>query len=105
MRTKHVETVALLSRQKVDEHIYLDVNVADLPKTTRTTATYTEIKEYIWQKYGFKVSALYIAQTKDKCGLAKRDNYNIGEGKSKDLVCPAEKEKAILDAFRHFCMI
>ena len=104
-RTGHVETVVLLSRQKVDEHIHFEVNVADLPKTTRTTATYTEIKEYIWQKYGFKVSALYIAQTKDKCGLAKRDNYNIGEGKSKDLVCPAEKEKAILDAFRHFCMI
>jgi len=81
------------------------VNVADLPKTTRTTATYTEIKDYILQKYGFKVSTLYIAQIKDKCGLAKRDNYNIGEGKSKDLVCPAEKEKAIMDAFKHFGML
>ncbi len=104
-RTGHCETVVLLSRQKVDEHIHFEVNVADLPKTTRTTATYTEIKDYIQQKYGFKVSTLYIAQTKDKCGLAKRDNYNIGEGKSKDLVCPAEKEKAILDAFKHFGML
>lgn len=103
--TGHIETVVLLSRQKVDEHIHFEVNVADLPKTTRTTATYTEIKDYILQKYGFKVSTLYIAQTKDKCGLAKRDNYNIGEGKSKDLVCPVEKEKAILDAFKHFGML
>ena len=65
-------------------------------------ATYPEIKKYILDKYGFKVSSLYIAQIKDKCGLEKRENYNLGEGKSKELVCPPEKEKAILDAFKHF---
>ena len=57
------------------------------------------------EKYGLKVSSLYIAQIKDKCGFEKRDNYNIGEGKSKELICPPEKEQAIMDAFRHFGML
>ena len=30
---------------------------------------YEKIKAYVLEKYGFKVSSLYIAQTKDKCGL------------------------------------
>ena len=101
----HVETVVCLSRQKVDEHIYFDVNVADLPKTPRTTATYPEIKQYVLDKFGLKVSSLYIAQIKEKCGFEKRLNYNIGAGKSKDLICPPDKEKAILDAFKHFGML
>ena len=57
------------------------------------------------EKYGLKVSSLYIAQIKDKCGFEKRDNYNIGEGKSKELICPPEKEQAIMDAFKHFGML
>ena len=89
----------------MDEHIYFDVNVADLPKTPRTTATYPEIKQYVLDKFGLKVSSLYIAQIKEKCGFEKRLNYNIGEGKSKELICPPDKEKAILEAFRHFGML
>ena len=104
-RCAHVETVVCLSRQKVDEHIYFDVNIEDLPKTTRTTATYPEIKAYVLEHFGLKVSSLYIAQIKEKCGFQKRLNYNIGEGKSKDLICPPDKEKAILEAFKHFGML
>ncbi len=103
--TKHTETVVLLSRKDINERIKFDVNVEDLQGRASATATYSEIKEYILEKFGFKVSTLYIAQIKDKCGLAKRDNYNKGNGKSKDLICPPEKEKAILEAFKHFGMI
>jgi len=104
-RTHHVETVILLSRKDVYERIKFDVNVEDLQGRASSTATYSEIKEYILEKYGLKVSSLYIAQIKDKCGFEKRDNYNIGEGKSKELICPPEKEAAIMDAFRHFGML
>ena len=104
-RCAHVESVVCLSRQKVEEHIYFDVNIEDLPKTARTTATYPEIKAYVLEHFGLKVSSLYIAQIKEKCGFEKRANYNIGEGKSKELICPPDKEKAILEAFKHFGML
>ena len=104
-RTQHVETVVLLSRKDVYERIKFDVNVEDLQGRASSTATYSEIKAYILEKYGLKVSSLYIAQIKDKCGFEKRDNYNIGEVKSKELICPPEKEQAIMDAFRHFGML
>ena len=103
--TEHVETVVLLSRKDVYERIKFDVNVEDLQGRASSTATYSEIKAYILEKYGLKVSSLYIAQIKDKCGFEKRDNYNIGEGKSKELICPPDKEAAIMDAFRHFGML
>ena len=100
-----LETVVLLSRKDVYERIKFDVNVEDLQGRASSTATYSEIKAYILEKYGLKVSSLYIAQIKDKCGFEKRDNYNIGEGKSKELICPPEKEQAIMDAFKHFGML
>lgn len=56
------------------------------------------------ENYGFEVSSLYIAQTKDKAGIKERENYNIGEGKGVVPKCPPEKEKAILEAFKHFKM-
>ena len=67
--------------------------------------TYKNIKQWISDKYGFNVSTLYIAQVKDKVGLEKRKNYNIGSGEGKVLTCPTEKEEAIMDAFRHFNLI
>ncbi len=103
--TSHIETVALLSRQKVTEHIYIDVNIADLPKTTRTTATYPEIKAYIKDKYGLCVSSLNIAQIKEKHGFEKMENYNKGKDGHRVPKCPPEKEKAIEDAFKHFGML
>ena len=55
--------------------------------------------------YGLKVSSLCVAQIKDKCGLEKRLNYNMGENKSRVPKCPPEKERAIMAAFEHFNMI
>ena len=74
-------------------------------KDVKGFATYTEIKEWIKLEYGLKVSSLYVAQIKDKCGLEKRLNYNMGGNKSHVPKCPPEKEKAIMAAFRHFNMI
>ena len=42
---------------------------------------------------------------KDKVGIKERMNYNTGSGKNRVPTCPAEKEEAIMDAFRHFHMI
>ncbi len=73
--TRHVETCVLLSREKVDGHIDIDLDVEKL-ESKGGTATYTEIKNYIQDKYGLNVSNLYIAQIKEKAGLEKRKNYN-----------------------------
>ena len=103
--TTHVETVVCLSRKKVNDRINFDINIEALPDRVSKTATYAEIKAYVLEHYGFKVSSLYIAQIKDKHGIKERENYNIGEGKSKELICPPEKEEAITNALKHFNMI
>ena len=103
--TAHIETVVLLSRKDIHECIKFDVNVEDLQQRASATATYSEIRSYVLEKYGFKVSTLYIAQIKDKCGIKERENYNKGNGKTIDRICPPEKERAIMDAFRHYGMI
>ena len=76
----------------------------DLTKA-ESKATYAEIKEYVLDKYDFKVSQLYIAQVKRKHGIIERINYNIGEGKNRVPQVTLEKEAAIEDALRHFKMI
>ena len=88
-------------------YLYLDYEPKDneFLKGVKGCATYTEIKEWIKSEYGLKVSSLYVAQIKDKCGLEKRLNYNMGEEKSRVPKCPPEKEKVIMEAFRHFNMI
>ena len=98
------ETVVLLSDKKVDGHINIDLDVEKL-ESKSGTATYHEIKGYVEKKHGLNVSSLYIAQIKDKAGLEKQKNYNIGSGEGKVLTCPHEKEEAIMDAFRHFNLI
>ena len=101
----HVETVVLLSREKVDGHINIDLDVEKL-ESKSGTATYAEIKAYIEKKYGYKVSSLYIGQIKDKAGIKERKNYHTGSGKSSKVPnCPLEKEVAIMDAFQHFNLI
>ena len=98
------ETVVLLSDKKVDGHINIDLDVEKLEGKSGS-ATYAEIKAYILEKYGFTVPSNYIAQIKDKAGLKKRRNYHIGSGQGRVLICPPEKEEAIMDAFRHFNLI
>lgn len=105
--TRHVETVLLLSQQKPDDHIVVDLDLDELDATSaEMKATYDEIKAYVLEKHGLKVSSLYISQVKRKCGLEVGENYNLPKTEGQRVPqCPAAKEEAILDAFRHFKMI
>ncbi len=69
-------------------------------------ATYEEIKDYVLEHSGLKVSSLYIAQVKEKYGIIERANYNLPKSEnSRQPKCPPEKEEAIRDAMKHFRMI
>lgn len=82
--THHVETVALLSKLDVDKHISVKIELDELDLTSaESKATYAQIKEYILEKFGLKVSALYITQIKKKCGIELRENYNKSKKKNK----------------------
>ncbi|HGD2708009.1 TPA: 23S rRNA (uracil(1939)-C(5))-methyltransferase RlmD [Streptococcus agalactiae] len=105
--THHVETVALLSKLDVDKHIDVEIELNELDLTSaESKATYAQIKEYVWNKFELKVPTLYIAQIKRKCGIELREHYNKSK-KEKQIIpqCTPEKEKAIMDALRHFKMI
>ena len=105
--TGHVETVLLLSQRKPDNvvHVGIDLKPEDVT-VAESKATYAELKAYIEEKYGFKVSNLYIAQAKAALGIKERENYNKPKKtKGKTLVCPPEKMRAIQEALRHFKMI
>ena len=105
--TKHVETVALLSKLDVDKHIDVEIKLDELDLTSaESKATYAQIKEYILEKFDLKVSTLYIAQIKKKCGIVLREHYNKSK-KEKQVIpqCTPEKEEAIMDALKHFKMI
>ena len=105
--TSHVETVVLLSQQKPDDTIEIDLDLDELDATAaETKATYEEIKAYVWDKHHLKVSSLYISQIKRKCGLEVGQNYNLSKSENPKVPkCPPEKEAAIMDALRHFQMI
>ena len=107
VRTVHVETVVLLSKLKVNHHIEIELKMDELDLTSaESKATYDEIKAYVLDKYGLKVSQLYIAQVKRKCGIIERKNYNVSKKEdAKVPQCPPEKEAAIMDALKHFQMI
>ena len=130
-----METVVLLSQQKPDDVIEVEIESDELDLTTaESKATYKEIQEYVLKEHGLKVSNLYISQIKRKCGIEVGENYNLrkatrrmdcsqadsttaanlendnsqGMPKSEDSrqpQCPEEKEKAIRDALEHFGMI
>ncbi len=106
-RTAHVETVVLLSQQKPDDTIEIDLDLDELDATAaETKATYEEIKAYVWEKHHLKVSSLYISQIKRKCGLEVGQNYNLSKSENPKVPkCPPEKEAAIMDALKHFQMI
>lgn len=104
--TAHVETVVLLSQRRPDEHINIKFDLSELDITAiEAKATYQEIKDYVFDKFGLKVSSLYISQVKAKCCITERENYNKGDGKNRVPKCPKEKEDAIMDALRHFRMV
>lgn len=105
--TGHCETIVLLSKLDSKKYISVELSMDDMDLTSaESKATYKQIQNYVFKKFGFKVSNLYIAQVKGKCGIKERENYN--KPKKEDLkqpICPIEKEEAIKDAFRYFQMI
>ena len=105
--TSHIETVVLLSKLNAKQHIEVELNLDELDLTAaESKATYEEIKEYVLEKFGLKVSSLYISQVKRKCGLDVGQNYNLSKKEdAKVPQCPPEKEAAIMEALKHFQMI
>ena len=87
-------------------HINIDVDVEEMVQDKRGLATYEQIKDYVLEHSGLKVSSLYIAQVKQKCGIIERENYNKPKSEdAKQPQCPPDKEKAIKEALTHFGMI
>ena len=105
--TVHVETVVLLSQQKADDHIEIEINLDEIDATSaETKATYAEIRDWVQEKYGFHVTNLNIAKVKQKHGINERENYNEAKSEnSRQPGCTEEKAKAIEDAMKHFQMI
>ena len=106
-RTSHVETVVLLSQQKPDDTIEIDLDLDELDATSaEMKATYQEIKDYVLKEFGLKVSNLYISQVKRKCGIEVGENYNLPKSENPRVPqCPKEKEDAIKAALKYFAMI
>ena len=106
-RTRHVETICLLSKLNAKQHIEINLDMDELDLTdAEKKATYQEIKDYVLEHSGLKVSSLYIAQVKQKCGIIERENYNKPKSEdAKQPQCPPDKEKAIKEALTHFGMI
>ena len=106
--TSHVETVVLLSKGEVDsKKIRVEFSLEDMDMSEfQDGATYTQIKDYVLEHSGLKVSNLYISQIKRKCGIEVGKNYNLPKSEdSRQPMCPPEKEKAIREAFKYFGMI
>ena len=104
----HVETVVLLSKGEVDsKKIRVEFSLEDMDMSEfQDGATYTQIKDYVLEHSGLKVSNLYISQIKRKCGIEVGKNYNLPKSEdSRQPMCPPEKEKAIREAFKYFGMI
>ena len=106
--TAHVETVVLLSKGEVDsKKIRVEFSLEDMDMSEfQDGATYAQLKDYVLEHSGLKVSNLYISQIKRKCGIGVGKNYNLPKSEdSRQPQCPPEKEKAIREAFKYFGMI
>ena len=106
--TVHCESVVLLSQQKADDYLEVEIDLDELDATSaETKATYEEIKKYVAEHNdGMKVSNLYIAQVKKKCGIELGQNFNLPKSENaKQPQCPKEKEDAIVEALKAFQMI
>ena len=102
------ESVVLLSQQKADDYLEVEIDLDELDATSaETKATYEEIKKYVAEHNdGMKVSNLYIAQVKKKCGIELGQNFNLPKSENaKQPQCPKEKEDAIVEALKAFQMI
>ncbi len=107
-QTANVETVVLLSKGMVDNRkVKVDFSLEDMDLSEfKGKATYEQIKAYVLEQTGLKVSNLYIAQIKKKCGLDVGENFNLPKSENaKQPKCTPEKEEAIMQAFKHFGII
>ncbi len=108
-QTVHTETVCLLSKLHEAKHhvkVKLDMDEMDIT-SAESKATYEEIKKYVAEHNdGMKVSNLYIAQVKRKCGIELAENFNLPKSEdARQPRCPKEKEEAIVEALKAFQMI
>ena len=106
--TVHVETVVQLSKGNIStQNVRVEFSLEDMDMSGfQQGATYEQIQEWIQEKYGFHVTHLNIAKTKQKCGIIERQNYNLPKSEnSRSPDTPKEKEEAIFDAFLHFKMM
>ena len=108
-RCAHVETVVLLSKGEIDsKNIRVEFSLEDMDMSEfQDGATYPQIKAYVLEHTGLKVSSLYISQVKKKCGLEVGKNYNLPKSEDARQApnCPPEKENAIREALQYFGMI
>ena len=101
----------MLSKGVVDKDNFRKVNedfsLEDMDLSEfKGKATYEQVKAYILEQTGLKVSSLYIAQIKKKCGLDVGENFNLSKSdNTRQPKCTPEKEEAIMQAFRHFGII
>lgn len=107
IRSFHVEMVCLLSKLHTNQHIEVELQMNELDLTVaESKATYKEIKNYVLEHIGLKVSSLYIAQVKEKCEIIERVNYNLPKSEnSRQPKYPSEKEAAIKEALKYFRLI
>ena len=104
--TTNSESVVCLSRKEVSDYLRIAVNTADLETDAGTIYSNDDIKQYVEDKYGFKVHSAYIGQVREKLGVHQHENYNDSHtSPRKPTVCPEEKEAAIIYALKHFKLI
>ena len=96
-----------MSKLNVEHHIEVELNLDEMDLTAaEKKATYQEIKDYVLKYSALKVSSLYIAQVKQKCGIIERENYNKPKFEDKKQPqCPPDKERAIKETLKDFKMI
>ena len=105
-RTVHVESIVCLSRKEVSDYLRISVNTEDLETDAGKIYSNDDIKQYIEEKYGFKVHSAYIGQVREKLGIREHENYNDSHNSPrKPCVCPEEREAAIMEALKHFGFI
>ena len=76
------------------------------PTVAEAKATYAELRAYVLERAGLKVSSLYISQIKRKYGIEVGDAYNKPAEPTKHVPkCPKAKELAIMDALKAFRML
>ena len=106
--TANVETVVLLSKGEIDsKKVRVEFSLEDMDMSGfQKGATYEQIKAYVLEHSGLKVSSLYISQIKRKCGLEVGQNYNLSKKEdAKVPQCPPEKESAIREALKFYNLI